>query len=73
MITSISRPHTPVAQIANMYNRDIIATAIERTKRLYQEEIDLMAIECAENEGMIVHESLKSSKQYRGKYHYCSA
>jgi len=73
LITSISHPNTPVAQIANLYNRDTIATAIERTKRLYQEEIDHLAIECAEDEGMIVLESLTSSKQYTGKLPHGSA
>jgi len=66
LISSIWRPHSPVAQIAILYNQDIVATAIQRTKRLYQEEIDLRAIECAEDEGMIVHQDVTPNKQHTG-------
>jgi hypothetical protein len=67
LITSIRCPYSTVARIANLYNRDLIASAIERTKQLYQKELDLVAIECAENEGMSVHQSETPSKENTGK------
>ena len=48
-------------------NTDSITKAIDLTKRLYQKEMDLRAIECTEDEGMIVHQSGDPSNQNTGK------
>jgi len=57
---------TSVSATMTIYNTDIITTAIEPTKRLYQEEMDLRAIDYAEDEGMIVHQSVTPSEQHTG-------